>query len=125
MDCLAKQDIGLSTVWDDQLAYLLTPALAAYELERSTGVTAGNHEFQQSIRRSIPDGHTFKGFPIQFIHSNARRIFASCLKSPVCTEIVTCRGDKVRLAVRVRIYPYPESTHAVWIMVACKYKSVL
>ncbi|XP_062501209.1 centrosomal protein of 76 kDa-like isoform X2 [Corticium candelabrum] len=120
-----RQDLGLSTVWDNHLAYLLTPALAAYELERCTGLTAGNSEFQQSIRRSIADGHTFKGFPIQFIHSNARRIFASCLKSPVCTEIVTCRGDQVRLAIRVRIYPYPESTNAVWIMFACKYKSVL
>ena len=30
-------DQGLSTVWDDHLSYLLTPALAAYETERVTG----------------------------------------------------------------------------------------
>jgi len=32
-----KQDQGLSTLWDDQLSYLLTPALSAYETERITG----------------------------------------------------------------------------------------
>ena len=31
------QDLGLTTMWDDQLSYLLTPSLAAYETERTTG----------------------------------------------------------------------------------------
>ena len=31
------QDLGMNTVWDDQLSYLLTPSLAAYETERVTG----------------------------------------------------------------------------------------
>ena len=74
------KDLGLNTTWDDELSYILTPALAAYELEHSTGVSAGNEEFQQAIRRAIPDGHTFKGFPIQFVHRNARRAFATCLR---------------------------------------------
>ncbi|PFX21677.1 Centrosomal protein of 76 kDa [Stylophora pistillata] len=75
-----RRDLGLNTTWDDELSYILTPALAAYELEHSTGVSAGNEEFQQAIRRAIPDGHTFKGFPIQFVHRNARRAFATCLR---------------------------------------------
>lgn len=74
------QDMGLTTVWDDELSYLLNQALAAYELERSTGVTAGNEEFQHAIRKAIPDGHTFKGFPIQFVHRNARRAFSTCFR---------------------------------------------
>lgn len=72
--------MGLTTVWDDELSYLLNQALAAYELERSTGVTAGNEEFQHAIRKAIPDGHTFKGFPIQFVHRNARRAFSTCFR---------------------------------------------
>lgn len=44
------------------------------------GVTAGNEEFQQAIRRNVPDGHTFKGYPVQFVHRNARRAFYGCLK---------------------------------------------
>ncbi|RMC15599.1 hypothetical protein DUI87_07801 [Hirundo rustica rustica] len=75
-----RKDLGFSTVWDDQLSYLLSPALAAYELERTTGVSAGNEEFQDAIRRAVPDGHTFKGFPIHFVHRNARRAFATCLR---------------------------------------------
>ncbi|XP_075069368.1 centrosomal protein of 76 kDa isoform X1 [Mixophyes fleayi] len=120
-----RKDLGLTTVWDDHLCYLLSPALAAYEIERSTGISSGNEEFQDSIRRAVPDGHTFKGFPIHFMHRNARRAFATCLRSPFCDEIVGCRGDHMRLAVRVRVFTYPESACAVWIMFACKYRSVL
>lgn len=120
-----RKDLGLTSVWDDELSYLLNPALAAYELERMTGLSSGNEEFQQAMRQAVPDGHTFKGFPIQFVHRNARRVFAMCLRSPVCEEIICCRGDHVRLAVRVRTFTYPESACAVWVMFACKYKSVL
>ncbi|XP_062986598.1 centrosomal protein of 76 kDa isoform X2 [Elgaria multicarinata webbii] len=120
-----RKDLGLATVWDDQLSYLLSPALAAYELERTTSISSGNEEFQDAIRRAVPDGHTFKGFPIHFVYKNARRAFAACLRSPFCEEIVCCRGDQVRLAVRVRVFTYPESACAVWIMFACKYRCVL
>lgn len=120
-----RKDLGLTTVWEDQLSYLLSPALAAYEFERTTSISAGNEEFQDAIRRAVPDGHTFKGFPIHFVYRNARRAFATCLRSPFCEEIICCRGDQVRLAVRVRVFTYPESACAVWIMFACKYRSVL
>ena len=46
-------------------------------------------------------------------------------RAPVCEEIINCRGDQVRLALRVRVFPYPESACATWVMFACKYKSVL
>ncbi|XP_062848310.1 centrosomal protein of 76 kDa [Trichomycterus rosablanca] len=120
-----RKDLGLATVWDDHLSYLLSSALAAYELERCTGVSCGNEEFQDAVRRAVPDGHTFKGFPIHFLHRNARRAFATSLRSPFCEEVVCCRGDHVRLAVRVRVFAYCESACAVWIMFACKYKLVL
>ncbi|XP_018412337.1 PREDICTED: centrosomal protein of 76 kDa isoform X1 [Nanorana parkeri] len=120
-----RKDLGLATVWEDQLSYLLSPALAAYEMERCTGISAGNEEFQDAIQRAVPDGHTFKGFPIHFVHRNARRAFATCMRSPLCEEIIGCRGDQMRIAVRVRVFTYPESACAVWIMFACKYRSVL
>ncbi|CAL1610487.1 unnamed protein product [Knipowitschia caucasica] len=120
-----RKDLDLATVWDDHLSYLLSSALSAYELERCTGVSCGNEEFQDAVRRAVPDGHTFKGFPIHFLHRNARRAFATSLRSPCCDEIVCCRGDHVRLALRVRVFVYPENACAVWIMFACKYRSVL
>ncbi|XP_023185960.1 centrosomal protein of 76 kDa isoform X1 [Xiphophorus maculatus] len=120
-----RKDLDVATVWDDHLSYLLSSALSAYEMERCTGVSCGNEEFQDAVRRAVPDGHTFKGFPIHFLHRNARRAFATCLRSPFCEEIVCCRGDHVRLAVRVRVFVYPENACAVWMMFACKYRSVL
>ncbi|XP_074644636.1 centrosomal protein of 76 kDa-like [Tubulanus polymorphus] len=120
-----RRDQGLNTVWEDHLSYLLTPALSAYEMERISGMSIGNEEFQQAIRRAVPDGHTFKGYPIQFVHRNSRKAFAACLRAPVCEEIINCRGDHVKLAVRVRVFTYPESVCATWVMFACKYKSVL
>ncbi|KAM9723315.1 centrosomal protein of 76 kDa isoform 4-T5 [Menidia menidia] len=120
-----RKDLDLATVWDDHISYLLSSALSAYEMERCTGVSCGNEEFQDAVRRAVPDGHTFKGFPIHFLHCNARRAFAICLRSSFCEEIVCCRGDNVRLAVRVRVFPYPENACAVWLMFACKYRSVL
>ena len=119
-----RRDQGLSTHWDDHLSYLLTPALSSYETERITGLSSGNEEFQQAVRRAVPVGHTFKGYPIQFVHRNARKAFAASLKSPVCEEIINCGGDCVRLAVRVRVFTYPESACATWIMYACKYKAI-
>jgi centrosomal protein CEP76 len=122
---LHRKDGGLNTSWDDNLSYILSPALASYETERLTGISVGNEEFDQAIKLAIPDGHSFKAFPIQFVHRNARKIFNSILKSAVGEEIVQCRGDQVKLALRVRIFPYPESTIANWVMISCRYKIVV
>jgi centrosomal protein CEP76 len=122
---LHRKEIGLTTSWDDELSYILTQALSAYELERVTGLSVGNEEFDQAIKLAIPDGHSFKAFPIQFIHYNPKRCFSSCIKSSICEEIIRCRGDQVKLAVRVKVVAYPESAVATWVMFACRYKIVV
>ena len=120
-----RQELGLGTHWDDDLSYLLSPALTAYELERCTGLSVGNEEFQDAIHNAVPLGHTFKGFPIQLTSWNPKRVFSACTKSQVCTDILSCRGDQVRMAVRTKLCDYPEGVCAVWVMFAVKYKSVL
>lgn len=86
-----RRDRGLSTVWDGALSYVLTQAIGGYELERVAGATSSSRdaeggggspldEFQSAVRLSVPEGHTFKGFPIQFVHLNARRAFLTALK---------------------------------------------
>lgn len=120
-----RQQLGLNTIIDNQLSYVLTPALASYEHERITGISIGNEEFDQAIRYIVPEGQTFKAFPIQFNHANANRIFNGCLDSALCEEIIKVRGDQVRLALRVKVSTYPESVIAVWVMFACCYKLLM
>ena len=52
-------------------------------------------------------------------------VVSSLSRSPVCSEIASCRGDHVRLAVRVKVYCYPEDITAVWIMFAVMYRRIL
>eukprot|EP00731_Ephydatia_muelleri_P026239 Em0018g339a len=56
-----RQELGLGTHWDDDLSYLLSPALTAYELERCTGLSVGNEEFQDAIHNVVPVGSHFQG----------------------------------------------------------------
>ena len=36
----------------------------------SAGQTFANEEFQASIKNYVPEGHSFKAFPIQFKHTD-------------------------------------------------------
>lgn len=60
-----EESLGCTpTHWDDNMAFLLMPSLAAHEQEAVMGqAAASNDDFQQCIRRSIPAGCMFKGFP--------------------------------------------------------------
>ncbi|XP_076826119.1 centrosomal protein of 76 kDa-like [Clavelina lepadiformis] len=121
-----RKSLSLSTVWDHKLGSLLGPSLASYEVERSCGLpNIGNIDFQDAIRRYVPEGNTFKGFPVQYLHCNAQHAFETSLKNGVCSDIVECRGDDIKLAVRVHITTFPDDAVATWIMFACRYCSVL
>jgi centrosomal protein CEP76 len=119
-----RKEIGLNTFWDDNLSYILGSALYSYETERITGISMGNEEFDQAIKLIVPEGHFFKAFPIQTISLNAKKNLTLCLKSTTCEEIIFCKGDQVKLALTIRVFSYPESAIATWIMIACIYKAV-
>jgi centrosomal protein CEP76 len=55
----------LSFAFDEVLSSLLSTVLANYEIERVTGLTFCEEEFQTAIKGYIPAKHTFKAFPIQ------------------------------------------------------------
>eukprot|EP00899_Mesostigma_viride_P001946 jgi/Mesvir1/11752/Mv00123-RA.1 len=114
----------LSTVWDEGLSYLLMPALAAYQGELVTGVSSGNEEFQQSIKRAVPTGFTFKGYPQHFNHYSPSRIMRELLQQGVAAEILGTRGDLVRFGLRARISPFPEGVCSVWVMIAVRYRGL-
>ena len=117
---------GLATHWDEQLSYLMSPALLAYETENVTGSSAGSADFQTSIRNAVPAGFSFKGFPMQFCHLSAPRMLADLLRTRVAQDIINIQGgvDAVRFALRASVTPYPERVSAVWVMLAVVFAKV-
>ena len=124
--CEHRADIGLGLRWDEGLARLLAPFLAAYELEKCAGTPPQHDDFQHNVQRATPKGHTFKAFPIQFTQGcTARGIMKACIKDPLCAEILEARGDRVLHGMRVRVFAYPEGTCAVWLMLCASFRSIL
>eukprot|EP00002_Diphylleia_rotans_P038836 TRINITY_DN8878_c0_g1_i1.p1 TRINITY_DN8878_c0_g1~~TRINITY_DN8878_c0_g1_i1.p1 ORF type:complete len:600 (+),score=95.19 TRINITY_DN8878_c0_g1_i1:110-1909(+) len=72
-----RATIGLSCSWDETLSYLMLPALSGYELERITGISVGQEEFQQAIKLAVPEGHTVKVGEI-FALGSLTTLFAKC-----------------------------------------------
>jgi hypothetical protein len=124
---------GMTFTVDERLGYLLSPALAAYEAERVQGAPYctrtpprsspaharpryGNAEFQSSIRRFVPEGHTFKAFPFSAIYSNAGQLLEQCLLSAVGRDILATPGggDLARFGVRLMV----KVTHALPMVMA-------
>jgi centrosomal protein CEP76 len=121
-----RREAGLATRWDEGLAYLLGPALLAYEAERAGGPAAGAAgaaEFQQGLRRAVPAGHTFRGFPMHAAHLSAPRLAAELRRARVAAELLALGGgaDGLRFALRAHVAPYPERACAVWVMLAAVY----
>ncbi|GMH98563.1 hypothetical protein TrVE_jg8441 [Triparma verrucosa] len=112
---------GLSSQWDPELAYLLQPAIAAYENERLTGYSFGSDDFQNAVKNAVPERHCFKGLPLCFAHLDAGKIMAGIEGSDIGADILKSQGDAVKFALRVRVYGYAENTLAVWVMLAVKF----
>jgi hypothetical protein len=88
-----RADLGLGLVWDEHLSQLMSPFLAEYELEKTSGVLAATDQFQYYVRQAIPKGHTFKAVPIQFNHVNARSIMAVSDATPLSGGATPLFGD--------------------------------
>ena len=57
--------------------YAMAPALSAYESQRCTGTSSGNDEFKQAVKRLVPEGHSFNGFPL-LVHSTSPTTVSLC-----------------------------------------------
>lgn len=75
--------MDIKTNFDIKLGYLITPALVNYELERIANQTYGNDEFKQSVKNIVPEGYTFKAFPLHSIDKDTDKIFGLILSSDV------------------------------------------
>jgi centrosomal protein CEP76 len=57
------------------------------------GSNFANKEFQEGIKHYVPEGHTFKAFPIQFTHCDSDRMLAHMFANKTGSEIFLCKGD--------------------------------
>lgn len=113
---------GLGIKWHEDLEAAIAPALYSYETERVHGIAPGNDDFQMAVRHTVPSGCTFRGFPVAFNHTDAKKIFSTLLKHKVAREILETHGDVVAHGVRARVALYPEGVMAVWFILACYFK---
>ncbi|KAF0975031.1 hypothetical protein FDP41_005784 [Naegleria fowleri] len=121
-----RKDLGLNTSWDDNLGYVLSTALQAYEVSHISN-TASNtlmDEFNEIIKNIIPPKHTFKAFPIQLNHTSVKRIINTCQRHKNFKNILESVGDRVRFGIRVKIFTYPEDVQAVWLMICNVYLNI-
>ena len=54
----------------------------------------GGTEFQLAIKRAVPHGCTFKGFPQHFTHQHAPSMLSSLMQSTTGLAIVQCKGKQ-------------------------------
>ncbi|KAL1521280.1 hypothetical protein AB1Y20_020949 [Prymnesium parvum] len=116
-----RQKLDLRCNWDDRMSYCLAPALISYETERTTGAPHGTLEFQAAIRRLVPEGFTFKGFPQHLLILDAQAAMAQWLRNEVALDILQCRGTLAKYALRVRVFTFPDDVVSVWTMLAVRY----
>jgi len=75
--------LDLTSQFDNKLCHLLSPSIVNYEFERVNNITYGNEEFKQSVKNYVPDGYTFKAFPLHTTNLDPDRIFSSILSNDV------------------------------------------
>ncbi|GAA48487.1 centrosomal protein of 76 kDa [Clonorchis sinensis] len=125
-------------VWDEELCRMMSPVLAGFEADHLLACMALEAEMSSSttcqlearlnmaaIHNYVPEGYTFKAYPIQVLHTNPKRILQTSVRSRLCRDILTCHGIDVRLGLCVLVYSYAEEATATWVMFACIYKSAL
>lgn len=116
-----RNDRKLFTRFNDELACVLSSALQSYEIGKLTGASVSAESFQAGVKNLVPDGHTFKAFPVQVNHKNPVAIFALLTTNPVGEEILNTVGDQISFSVRAKIVQYPEDVAAVWLIVGVHY----
>merc|ERR1711998_365762 len=97
------------------------PPLAAYENQQITGASFGNEDFQDCLKRSLPEHHQFKGFPTCFGTSDIDEIWKELKAGDVPADIIATSGEYVNFALRIKVHIFPEDICATWLMLAVRF----
>ncbi|KAK9865319.1 hypothetical protein WJX84_006785, partial [Apatococcus fuscideae] len=89
--------------------------------EALTGAAAhGKDEAMGAVKRCIPSGWTFKGYPHQHRTQSPSAIAAATLKEPAVIDMLSSLCPEATFAMRVHVVPYPEGVLCAWVMLAVK-----
>lgn len=125
---------GQSTTFSSSLSYVLTPALASYEMEKLGWKEERDEEnaedlFRASIKRTVPQGHTFQGYPVMFSTDfstgNISTILAKMEQNAIGQKIMQTTGDAVHFAFRVQVFYYTQDIQATWVMLAVRFRPLM
>ncbi|RHZ29913.1 hypothetical protein DYB37_012999, partial [Aphanomyces astaci] len=115
---------GLHTTrWHPDLSHYIRMALTSYEVERVFGTAnVDNVYFQNSVQGAVPQGHTFKGFPVSgtSLDDVQRKLVADVVGREV---VLFPKATHAQFGVAVKSVPYPEGICVIWAMVAVVYKT--
>ncbi|RHZ12085.1 hypothetical protein DYB31_005917 [Aphanomyces astaci] len=115
---------GLHTTrWHPDLSHYIRMALTSYEVERVFGsANVDNVYFQNSVQGAVPQGHTFKGFPVSgtSLDDVQRKLVADVVGREV---VLFPKATHAQFGVAVKSVPYPEGICVIWAMVAVVYKT--
>ena len=130
-----REELSLVSAFDADLSFVLGQALSKYELARRQpgvspctggggGPTVDLGWFHQCVKGTIGDGRTFKGFPLNVNHLNERAMLAAILGQSTGRAIIECDAEDAAFAVRCKVFEFAEGVVSVWVMVACRYRSL-
>lgn len=84
---------------------LLTLPVPRAAQERMHGLATGVEDFGVAVKRAVPRGAAFRGFPILFNHASPGRMLDALLAAPAARDILEVRVTE--LAARVLCLPAP------------------
>jgi len=77
-----------------------------------------------SLKNCVLEGSSFRGVPVHLKSLlELHEVLESLKEKDDVREVLNQDGMSVRHAVRVKVQMYPEEICAVWVMIACTWKS--
>ncbi|XP_031552342.1 centrosomal protein of 76 kDa-like [Actinia tenebrosa] len=115
-----RQGKGLETKWDNNLSNILSPILTAQESEAKTGQDLKREELYDPVYRYLNRSFTLQSVTTRITHLNASQAFSDMQLSAEYKSLIDYQGNLMEFALRVHVFPYPESACAVWVILGAK-----
>ena len=114
-----REQNNLTCSWNENMAHILRQSLWRLEMQKlGYECTNSANHFELGVQRMIPKGHSFRAFPLNFSFFHSMTLFEKLKEISYCREILLTRGNNVRMALNVQIFPYGDEIASMWIIIA-------